>query len=81
MRTLIIAAVALSLGGCAGIGDFLSTPQAKNTIGARILSDLQGCSRDYRGAISPTNLSGSFVITCDPIVKDGSHLERAGAPR
>lgn len=68
-------AAAIALSGCAGATSFLTAPQGEGTIGANILKDLQGCSRDYRGALAPTNISGAFTIVCAPIVKDGFHLE------
>lgn len=73
---LAVAAVAMS--GCANVGEFLTTQQADDTVGARILQDIQGCTRTYRGALG-TGITGSFEIACDPVVRDGSHLEPAKA--
>lgn len=80
-RLLPLLAAGLLLSGCAGVGDFLTRQQGDDTIGAKVLADIQGCSRSYTGAIAPTAIQGSFTINCDPIVKDGSHLERAAGSR
>lgn len=60
---LALACVALS--GCGGIGKFLTTPQADDTIGARVLDHIEACKRHYQGALG-AGVTGSFDITCEP---------------
>ena len=79
IKTIAVAAAALALSGCAGLGTFLNADQSENSVGARILNDIQGCSRAYRGALG-AGVSGSFEIVCDPILKDGTHTEPAKGP-
>lgn len=78
-RIIALTLACLSLGGCAGVGDFLNSEQSDKSIGARILKDIQGCSRRYTGGLG-AGVTGSFTIVCDPIVKDGFHVETAKGP-
>jgi hypothetical protein len=58
MKTLIVAAAAICLSGCA------SFPGAPTT-GNQILQNLEGCKRTYRGSIG-IGVTGSFDIECAP---------------
>jgi len=62
MKTLIIAALALSLSGCA------SLTGAQSQLPSQILDNLTGCSRVYTvaiGGLLPP--AGSLHIQCDPV--------------
>lgn len=61
-----ISVAAFGMSGCAGVGKFLTTTQADDTVGARILNDIQGCKRTYGGSLGPAGIQGSFNISCDP---------------
>lgn len=61
-----VAASAIALSGCTGFGNFLTTTQTDDSVGARVLADIQGCDRDYQGSIGPTSVQGSFHIKCAP---------------
>lgn len=73
MKTvLIVAALAVSLGGCAGL---LGGTEGLKAVGgsgdntASVLGNLQGCYRRYTGSISAglgAGAAGSFTIVCDP---------------
>ncbi len=78
IKILAIAVAGLVLSGCASLGTFLNADQSDKSVGARVLNDIQGCTRSYRGALG-AGVSGSFEINCDPIVKDGTHTEPAKA--
>ena len=62
-RSVILAGVALaclSLSACAGLPDLGS-----GGIGEKVLTNLEGCSREYSGALG-AGVTGSFHIKCDP---------------
>lgn len=63
---LSILLVAACVSGCTGVAKFLTTPQTDDTIGAKVLNDIQGCKRIYNGSLGPTGIQGSFNISCDP---------------
>jgi hypothetical protein len=81
MKTIaIIALASVALSGCSSVGAFLSTPADSNSIGGKILTDIQGCSRSYQGALG-AGVTGSFSIRCDPVIPEGSKLvPAAGSP-
>lgn len=61
MRFIILAALVLPLGACANL-DALGQPGG---IGSKVLDNLEGCSRTYRGALG-AGVTGSFEINCEP---------------
>lgn len=54
-----LAVAAVSLGGCANL-DALGRPGG---VGQKVLDNLEGCDRTYRGAIG-AGVTGSFEINC-----------------
>ena len=68
---LIVAALALSLGGCQLLGGTSNLAAVGGTGDntASVRGNLQGCYRRYQGSINAglgAGANGSFTILCDP---------------
>lgn len=63
-RSVTLAGVALaclSLGACSSLDAALQP----GGVGEKVLTNLEGCHREYSGAIG-AGVTGSFRIVCDP---------------
>lgn len=54
-------AAALSLSACSSLGALTQS----GGIGEKVLTNLEGCHREYSGALG-AGVTGSFRIICDP---------------
>ncbi|HEX7887655.1 MAG TPA: hypothetical protein VF474_16900, partial [Phenylobacterium sp.] len=58
-----LAAAALGVTGCSGVGAFLAAPAGPRTNLDAIVQHIETCDRDYQGALG-AGVTGSFEIHC-----------------
>lgn len=64
---IIVATILLLLSGCALTG----IPKGSDPVLDQVFKDLQGCHREYQGALGVTP-SFTFSIKCDPTAPAGA---------
>lgn len=77
-RAILLAASAVAsvaLSGCANLDNLTQA----GGVGEKILSNLEGCQREYSGAIG-AGVTGSFRIVCTPAAPASSGTVAPAVP-
>ncbi|RRN62207.1 hypothetical protein [Caulobacter sp. 602-1] len=77
-RAIFLAGVALaclSLSACSSLDAALQP----GGVGEKVLTNLEGCHREYSGALG-AGVTGSFRIICDPVPSEVAPPAEPAAP-
>jgi hypothetical protein len=79
MKRIALAVAGLTacaaLSGCSSLANLTQS----GGVGEKILTNLEGCHREYSGALG-AGVTGSFRIICDPAPAKGQAAEPAVPP-